>query len=116
MADVLTTQQVLQCFIADMRRQGPVLLAHLLYPLARRSAVELAALTITLQAALQAGGLLHLRYQAGNAAETSRTVQPLEMCYERGHGYLRAFCHLRQGERHFRLDRIVELRLLTPDG
>jgi DNA polymerase-3 subunit epsilon len=113
MADVLTTQQVLQCFIADMRRQGPVTLAHLLYPWSRHSAAELATLTTTLQAALQAGRLLHLRYQAGNAAETSRIVQPLEMCYERGHGYLRAFCHLRQDERHFRLDRIVELRLLT---
>lgn len=116
MADVLTTWQVWQCFMADLRRQGPVTLAHLLYPSDRRAASELAALTATLQEAFQTGRLLHLRYQAGNAAETTRVVQPLEMGYERGHGYLRAFCHLRQDERNFRLDRIVELRLVSEDG
>jgi DNA polymerase III epsilon subunit-like protein len=111
MADVLTTWQVLQRFIADFRAQEPmVTLAHLMYPADRRSATELAALTTLLQDALQVGTLLHLRYQAGNATETIRVVQPLEMCYEYGHGYLRAFCHLRQEERNFRLDRIVELR------
>jgi predicted DNA-binding transcriptional regulator YafY len=41
-----------------------------------------------------------------------RVVQPLEVYYERGHGYMRAFCHLRQEERSFRLDRIAELTVL----
>ena len=72
-------------------------------------------LTATLQEAFQTGQLLHLRYQGSHAAETTRVVQPLEMCYEHGHGYLRAFCHLRQDERNFRLDRMVELRLVTED-
>jgi DNA polymerase-3 subunit epsilon len=112
MADVLTTRQVLQCFIADMRRHEPVVLAHLMCPWAQRSVAELAVLISTLEEALQTGKLLQLRYQAGNATETSRVVQPLELCYERGRGYLRAFCHLRQDERNFRFDRIVELRLV----
>jgi DNA polymerase-3 subunit epsilon len=115
MADVLTTWQVWQCFVADLRRQGPVTLAHLLYPSDRRAVSELVMLTTTLQEAFQTGKLLYLRYQGGNAAETTRVVQPLEMCYEHGHGYLRAFCHLRQDERNFRLDRIVELRLVIED-
>jgi DNA polymerase III epsilon subunit family exonuclease len=116
MADVLTTWQILQRFLEDFRQQGPVTLAHLMYPAARRSVAELASITMTLHDALQTGTLLHLRYQgAGSAAETHRVVQPLEMCYERGHSYLRAFCHLRQGERHFRLDRILDLRLFTAD-
>ena len=42
-------------------------------------------------------------------------VQPLEVYYERGHGYMRAFCHLRREERHFRLDRIAELKVLPED-
>ena len=113
MADVLTTRQVLACFIADMQQHGPVLLAHLMHPADRRSVEELAALSTTLQEALQTGKLLQLRYQAGNAAETNRVVQPLELCYERGRGYLRAFCHLRQDERNFRFDRIVALHMLT---
>lgn len=115
MADVLTTQQVLQCFISDMGRHGPVVLGHLMCPADRRSVDELATLSSTLQEALQTGKLLHLRYQAGNSEKTTRVVQPLEMCYERGRGYLRAFCHLRQDERNFRFDRIIEIQLLAKD-
>jgi DNA polymerase-3 subunit epsilon len=113
MADVLTTWQVLQRFIADMHRRGPVTLAHLMYPTDARTVAELVALHAALQRALQNGMLLHLRYQGGNATETTRVVQPLELYHERGRGYLRAFCHLRQDERHFRFDRIRELRVLS---
>jgi DNA polymerase-3 subunit epsilon len=113
MPDVLTTRAVLACFITDLRRHGPVTLAHLMYPSDRRSAVELATLNATLQDALHTGRCLHIRYQAGNATQTSRMVQPLEMSYERGHRYLRAFCHLRQDERNFRLDRIVEVKIVA---
>jgi DNA polymerase-3 subunit epsilon len=115
MPDVLTTHAVLMCFIADLCRQGPLTLAHLMYPSDRRSATELAALTATLHEAIHTGRRLHLHYQAGNAEQTTRVVQPLEMHYERGHSYLRAYCHLRQDERNFRLDRIVEVTLLTEE-
>ena len=113
MADVLTTWQVLQRFIDHLQQQGPVVLAHLMYPADRRPVNELVNLTSTLQEALQTGQLLHLQYQASNAETTSRVVQPLEMCYERGRGYLRAFCHLRQEERNFRFDRILGLALVS---
>ncbi|MGQ4807229.1 3'-5' exonuclease DinG [Candidatus Entotheonellaceae bacterium PAL068K] len=116
MADVLTTYQVLQRFIADLRQQGPVVLAHLMHPTDQRSIAELAVLTTTLQDALQTGKLLHLRYQGSNGAQTTRVVRPLELSYERGRGYLRAFCHLRQEERNFRFDRIVEIQMLTEKG
>jgi DNA polymerase-3 subunit epsilon len=115
MPDVLTTHAVLTRFISDQRRHGPVTLAHLMYPSESRSAMELAALTMTLQDALRTGQRLHLRYQAGNATQTSRVVQPLEMGYTRGRSYLRAFCHLRQDERSFRLDRIVDVEILTEE-
>jgi DNA polymerase-3 subunit epsilon len=115
MPDVLTAYAVLRRFIADLRRQDPVLLAHLMYPSDRRSAAELASLTATLHDALRTGRRLHVQYQAGNAAQTTRVVQPLEMHYERGHSYLRAFCHLRQEERNFRLDRIVAVQVLTEE-
>lgn len=115
MPDVLTARAVLTCFMADLHHQGPVVLAHLMYPSDRRSATELAALTTTLHDALQTGCRLHLQYQAGNAVQTTRVVQPLDLHYERGHSYLRAFCHLRQEERNFRLDRIVAVQLLTAE-
>ncbi len=115
MADVDTTWQVWQRFVADMRQAGPVTLAHVLYPNSRRPVEELVAMVTTLQDAIPTGKPLQLRYQPEKAPATVRVVQPLEVYYERGHGYMRAFCHLRQEERHFRLDRIAELKGLSAD-
>ena len=111
MADVLTTWQMWQCFMADREAQGPLTLAHVMHPHDRRSAAELEVLTNTMRTALDTQQPLFLRYKASNAEETERTVTPLELQYERGHAYLRAFCQMRQDERHFRLDRIMELAL-----
>ena len=115
MADVCTTWQVWQRFMADMRQEGPVMLAHVLYPHSRRPVEELIAMVTILEEALPTGKALELRYQPEKAPTTVRVVQPLEVYYERGHGYMRAFCHLRREERHFRLDRIAELKLLPEE-
>ena len=115
MADVCTTWQVWQHFMADMRQEGPVMLAHVLYPHSRRPVEELIAMMTILQEALPTGKPLELRYQPEKTPATVRVVQPLEIYYERGHGYMRAFCHLRREERHFRLDRIAELKVLHED-
>lgn len=112
MADVLTTWQIWRRFLEDMREAGPVALAHMMYPGNRRSLPELAAMMTALQEALPTGQALHLRYEPGHAPATVRVVRPLEIYYEHGHGYLRAFCQLRQEERHFRFDRIAELSVL----
>jgi DNA polymerase-3 subunit epsilon len=111
LADVLTTWQIWQRFIAERETGGPLTLTHMMHPHDRRSAAELELLTTTMHTALDTRQQLFLRYKASNAEETQRTVLPLELQYERGHAYLRAYCHMRQGERHFRLDRIVELEL-----
>ena len=111
LADVLTTWQIWQHFIAERDIGGPLTLTHVMHPHDRRSAAELELLTTTMHTALNTHQQLFLRYKASNAEETQRTVLPLELQYERGHAYLRAYCHMRQGERHFRLDRIVELEL-----
>src|SRR5262245_61916274 len=116
MADVLTTWQVWQCFVATMRQAGPVTLAHMMYPHSRRSVAELTAMITALQDAIPTGKPLQLHHPPEKAPATVRVVQPLEVYYERGHGYIRAFCHLRQEERHFRFDRIAELRALNEDG
>jgi DNA polymerase-3 subunit epsilon len=115
MADVQTTWQVLQRFTADMQRKhnGPPVLSHLMYPTDQRSVAELDALTTMMQHALQSGQLLYLRYQASNTEKTARVVEPLEVSYQRGRGYLRAFCHLRQEERNFRFDRILAIKVVT---
>jgi predicted DNA-binding transcriptional regulator YafY len=106
---------VWQRFVADMRQEGPVTLAHVLYPHSRRPVEELITMVTILQEALSTGQPLQLRYQPDKAPATVRVVQPLEVYYEHGHGYMRAFCHLRQEERHFRFDRITELTMLCED-
>jgi DNA polymerase-3 subunit epsilon len=110
LTDVLTTWQIWQHFVADRQQAGTLMLAHVMHPRDCRPTAELEALTSTLQQALLANHRLHLRYRSGNDAETLRVIEPLELHYAYGHGYVRAFCHMRQDERNFRLDRIIELK------
>lgn len=116
MADVLTTWQVWQRFVTDKKAEGPLTLTHMMHPKDRRSLAELEALTATLHTALANHQLLHLHYKASNAVETQRIIEPLELQYERGNSYLRAYCQLRQDERHFRFDRIIALDPVTAGG
>ena len=112
MVDVETTWQVWQRFVADLQPEGPVTLAHVMYPNPRRPVAEIAAMITMLQEAIPTGQALRIRYQPEKAPETVRVVQPLDMYYDRGHGYIRAFCHLRQEERHFRFDRIAAITVV----
>ena len=57
--------------------------------------------------ALSTGRRLWLRYRSEGRV-TEREVSPIRL----EGGYLVAFCHLRNEERSFRLDRILELRVL----
>lgn len=50
---------------------------------------------------------LRIRYQT-QRGETDRIISPLYATEEGGRGYIVAFCHLRQAQRTFRLDRIVQ--------
>ena len=51
-------------------------------------------------------------YTASRDAVTERTVDPLRLLVTDGHAYLEAYCHLAGAIRHFRVDRIEEVRLL----
>lgn len=62
------------------------------------------------ETALAMGEDLHLRYRSGEAAENWRQVTPLRLEWHRGRVLLVAHCHLRDAERSFRMDRVVELR------
>ena len=116
MGDVLATWAVLQHFVADLRRRGPVTLADLNLPrVPDEAGVGSCELVTILQDALPESTPLCMRYRAWRASETFRVVQPLAVYFQRGYGFLHAFCHLRREERHFRLDRIVELTPLVDD-
>jgi DNA polymerase-3 subunit epsilon len=62
-----------------------------------------------IQEALQANKTVVITYIDAKGHETSRTVTPLHIHTQYDQIYLVAYCHLRQAERNFRLDRIVEI-------
>ncbi|GGL91303.1 helix-turn-helix transcriptional regulator [Nakamurella endophytica] len=67
----------------------------------------------TVRQAVDSSRQLWLRYySASRDALTERVVDPLRVLVTEGHVYLEAFCHLAQAVRHFRIDRIEDLRLL----
>jgi proteasome accessory factor C len=63
--------------------------------------------------ALEDGHQLWLRYYtASRDALTERTVDPLRVLVTDGQTYLEAYCHLASAIRHFRIDRMEEVRIL----
>lgn len=63
-----------------------------------------------LRGAAQAGTTLDITYADTHGKVSQRRVRPLRIEERWGRRYLLAFCELRQGERHFRLDRIVDVQ------
>ncbi|WP_240615762.1 helix-turn-helix transcriptional regulator [Nakamurella deserti] len=62
---------------------------------------------------LEEGRQLWMRYYtASRDAVSERTVDPLRLLVTDGQTYLEAYCHLVSAIRHFRVDRIEEIRLL----
>jgi proteasome accessory factor C len=65
------------------------------------------------RAALDARRQLWMRYYtASRDVVTERTVDPIRLLVTEGHAYLEAYCHLAAAVRHFRVDRIDQLRVL----
>ncbi|CAH0178850.1 MULTISPECIES: WYL domain-containing protein [unclassified Microbacterium] len=58
--------------------------------------------------ALRDGVAVSFRYQAPDAAPTTRTVDPVQVLITNGQWYLQGWCHLRKAMRTFHLDRVSE--------
>ena len=54
---------------------------------------------------------MFIRYVDGEGEETQRWITPKQVMGLSDYVYLKAHCHLRNGERNFRLDRIVEVKV-----
>jgi len=67
---------------------------------------------LELSAAAQAQQRVQLDYRAANAEETTRRFDPYGLAWRGGHWYTVGHCHLRGGERSFRLDRVVRVQPL----
>ena len=66
-----------------------------------------------LRSAIREGRKLKLRYRSEAGEETERTVWPVILGYAETTRMLVAWCELRQGFRHFRTDRMVEVETLA---
>lgn len=68
------------------------------------------ALTVTvLSSAVQTAQSVRLHYRSARGEVTERVFDPYGVAYHQGVWYTIGYCHLRQGSRLFRLDRITHL-------
>ena len=68
---------------------------------------------VTLQQAIYEQQVVWLRYHARhNNQVTERNIEPLELAYLEKTWFLVGYCHLRQDQRMFRLDRIDDFKVL----
>ncbi|GAB4124199.1 MAG: YafY family protein [Roseiflexaceae bacterium] len=79
------------------------------------------AMVVTLAEATHSAQRIWLRYRDRNESSSERIVDPYGIAYHQGAWYLIGFCHLRQGQRIFRLDRIErvlpqEQHFAAPEG
>lgn len=65
-----------------------------------------------LRGAIHGGRKLRLRYRAEGGEVSERLVWPVILGYDDVHRMLVAWCELRDGFRHFRLDRVIEAKVL----
>ncbi len=114
LADVETTMGILETMLRHLEQRWQVrTLGDLLeaqggtVPWTKPSGLRHQDLPAPLTEALRQGRRLWLRYISRNGSCTERWVEPVDVSGP----FLIAFCHLRQEQRTFRLDRIVEMRM-----
>lgn len=114
LADVLTTRAVFEYIVEELR---PANLGELLEMQSgtvawqEPSVREDLPLPPALEEALRSQRKLFMRYVDEFGSKTERWVSVMDVRAQKEYIYVRAFCHLRDAERSFRLDRVVEMRV-----
>jgi len=67
---------------------------------------------VTLSAAVRERRRVRMRYRSGISEETERAVDPYAVVQGEGFWYTLGYCHLREGRRLFRLDRVLAVETL----
>ncbi|MGZ3680054.1 MAG: helix-turn-helix transcriptional regulator [Ktedonobacterales bacterium] len=70
-------------------------------------------IVVTLGTAAQQQRRIWLRYRAWEGEESERAMDPYGLVYRAGRWYVVGYCHLRDGVRVFRLDRMLSVELLA---
>jgi DNA polymerase-3 subunit epsilon len=114
LADVLTTRAVFEYIVEELR---PHTLGELLelqggtIEWRNPGAREELTLPPALEEALRSHRKLFLRYVDEFGAKSERWVSVVNVHARKEYIYLRAHCHLRDAERYFRLDRVLEMQV-----
>ncbi|MBV9229766.1 MAG: YafY family transcriptional regulator [Chloroflexi bacterium] len=66
-----------------------------------------------LSSATQTGRSVRLHYRSARSQVTERVFDPYGVVYHEGIWYTIGYCHLRQGQRLFRLDRILHIEMTS---
>jgi len=117
--DVRITKEVFEYFLLDLERRGIRIkrLKDMLKlqggPIVFEKSSEL-VLPPVIEEALRAKGKLLIKYLSAYSETTStRIIEPLEVNVSGSYTYLLAFCHLRKEKCSFRLDRILEVKIIS---
>lgn len=134
LADATITWQILKKFLWDMQAQGVTTLADLIAkqgsltsmsgwrmapPLMEWDGSEfcpIQGLPPLIEQAVRTRSPLRIRYTGSDGHQSERVVQPRKVTLREQATYLVAYCHLKQEERIFRLDRTVVLRIESVAG
>lgn len=114
LADVLTTRAVFDYIVGEL---NPPTLGDLLHmqggtvAWADTSVREDLPLPPALEEALRSQRKLFMCYVDEFGSKTERWVSVMDVRAQKEYIYVRAFCHLRDAERSFRLDRVVEMKV-----
>jgi DNA polymerase-3 subunit epsilon len=113
LGDAATTLQVFRHFYRQLVGRGVVQPWDLVgaYRPSQRPVDDI-LLPPALQEALSVKRVLEITYLDAKGQQTARQVTPLRVLAANDYVYVVAFCHLRQAERSFRLDRILAIRQL----
>lgn len=68
---------------------------------------------MVLSSAIQGGRRVLLHYRSSREEVTERAFDPYGIAYHKGFWYAIGYCHLRQGQRLFRLDRITHIEITS---
>ncbi len=120
LADVQTTRSVFEYFLMDLNRRGIRLkrLKDVLKLQGETVVVEEEATQMVvpweIEETLRVRGKLRIKYLSAYRNETTtRVIEPLEISARRGGTYLYAYCHMRKERCTFRLDRILDMQIIT---
>ena len=116
MVDVLTTRAVLQRLVEGLWPQGVRTVGEYVAaqggPLAMERRVPMMDVPPLIRDALRRRRPLFLRYRSEGGEVTERIVQPLGVTDRGSYPALVAYCHLREAQRSFRLDRIIAMDII----